>query len=110
MQTEKNMAAKMDVHPEAAGIDSSAPTRHGGGTCHAAIPAKPDLESLALPPLSRAFLGNLLRLQLLTPSVVEGFVRTHAERLSQQDSAEACGQALVEAGLLTQYQLEQILA
>jgi serine/threonine protein kinase len=74
------------------------------------MPAKPVLESLAFAPLSRAFLGNLLRLQLITPRLAEEFVRVHVERLSKQDSAEACGQALIEAGLLTPYQLEQILA
>lgn len=56
------------------------------------------------------FLEHVLRIGLLRPNVVEAFLVNKAEHLGDLDSAQLFGDALVEAGLLTQYQLDRLLA
>src|SRR5205823_304881 len=67
-------------------------------------------EAPPLPPLGRAFVDNLVRLGLLTPSAAGKFLDRNVGRLSELDGAESCGQALIADGLLTPYQLGQIMA
>ena len=63
-----------------------------------------------LPPVGRAFMENLLRSNLLSASVAEGFLETNAQRLPECDSAAALGEFLIQAGFLTQYQFDRIMA
>jgi response regulator RpfG family c-di-GMP phosphodiesterase/tRNA A-37 threonylcarbamoyl transferase component Bud32 len=63
-----------------------------------------------LPPASQHFLEQLLEIQLLSPSLAEGFLEQTGERLAEFTSAESLGHALVRAGLLTTYQLDRMLA
>ncbi len=73
-------------------------------------PMDPGPKAEKLPLRSHAFLDNLLRLNLVGPHSVAQFLNTNAERLSQFDSAEVFGDALVQTGMLTQYQLDRIMA
>lgn len=79
--------------------------RHDSATAAAA--AGPE-ESL--PPFVHAFLNNLLEQQFLDLSSVEQFLARAGDALAHYTDAEALGNALVEAGLLTRYQLDRILA
>lgn len=65
-------------------------------------------ESAELPASSRAFLDSLLRVQLLNRSSVGLFLRENATRRDQFANADSLGQALVQAGLLTPYQLDRV--
>jgi serine/threonine protein kinase len=57
-----------------------------------------------------AFLDNLVRARLLTGSLVKDFVHQNAPVLGSFSKAEPLGQALVNAGLLTSYQLGRVMA
>jgi response regulator RpfG family c-di-GMP phosphodiesterase/tRNA A-37 threonylcarbamoyl transferase component Bud32 len=65
-------------------------------------------QKLALGP--RAFLDQLLQLQLLSPSAVDAFLTQSAAHLGDYTSPELLGCALVQAGLLTDYQLDRVQA
>jgi serine/threonine protein kinase len=58
----------------------------------------------------RAFLDNLVRLQLLTPGSVNEFLKDYPRGLADFHDGEALGNALVQARVLTQFQLDRILA
>src|SRR5438477_8354680 len=72
-------------------------------------PAHSGPDTAPLSPVTRAFLDNLLRLNLVTAEAADRFLEKHADRVPEFHSAEAIGAALVAAGLLTQYQLERIM-
>jgi len=61
-------------------------------------------------PLGKAFLDGLCRARLLQSEQVLSFLQAHADRLAKFDDAEALGNALVDVGLLTEYQLDRVLA
>jgi response regulator RpfG family c-di-GMP phosphodiesterase/tRNA A-37 threonylcarbamoyl transferase component Bud32 len=61
-----------------------------------------------LPSASRAFLDTLLRTQLVGRSSVGVFLRDSAGRPDQLANVDALGDALVQAGLLTPYQLDRV--
>src|ERR1019366_3893337 len=63
-----------------------------------------------LPSVGRAFMDNLLRSNLLSASMADRFLESNARRLPECDSAAALGEFLIEAGLLTQYQFDRIMA
>jgi eukaryotic-like serine/threonine-protein kinase len=63
-----------------------------------------------LPPDGRAFVDNLLLLKAVSESTIDGFLQANAPRLPEFDSAASLGAFLVEQGLLTQYQLDRIVA
>src|SRR5207237_9286460 len=63
-----------------------------------------------LPPAGRDFLDRLLRLPLLTPLAVRGFLDGIAEHHAEFAGPELLGNALLQAGLLTEYQLDRVLA
>jgi response regulator RpfG family c-di-GMP phosphodiesterase/serine/threonine protein kinase len=63
-----------------------------------------------LPPAARAFLDRLLEQQLVNLSSVGQFLAQAGEALPEYTNAEALGNALVEASLLTPYQVERVLA
>ncbi|HEY7329969.1 MAG TPA: serine/threonine-protein kinase, partial [Gemmataceae bacterium] len=69
------------------------------------LPATPRLNADA-----RSFLRKLVHLGLLTADVVDRFLSERADRLAEYDGGVQIGQALVQAGLLTNYQLERVLA
>src|SRR5262249_28831858 len=75
-------------------------------------PAAPEIEThaRALAPRARAFLDQLIHLQLLTPSAVNNFLDQTAAHHREYDSSQAMGQALVHAGLMTGYQLDRVEA
>jgi response regulator RpfG family c-di-GMP phosphodiesterase/serine/threonine protein kinase len=63
-----------------------------------------------LPTTARAFLDQLLALHLLEPAPVAAFLCPRDDRLAEYTSAERLGRALVQADLLTEYQLGRVLA
>jgi response regulator RpfG family c-di-GMP phosphodiesterase len=62
----------------------------------------------ALPPAGREYLERLLRIQLLGPATTKQFL--DQADVSQLDTLESTGEALIKAGLMTHYQLERIQA
>ncbi len=62
-----------------------------------------------LPAEARTFLHRLLALRLLNGDSVDSFLGPRGDRLAEYTSAERLGQALVQAGLLTDYQLGRVL-
>jgi serine/threonine protein kinase len=71
---------------------------------------EPIIQADDLPAGGQAFLDHLVRLNLLSPSVAGDFLRGHAGRLAAFDDAKHTGDALVQASLLSRYQLDRILA
>jgi response regulator RpfG family c-di-GMP phosphodiesterase/tRNA A-37 threonylcarbamoyl transferase component Bud32 len=72
----------------------------------------PDLDaaSMNLPEPASAFLTEALELQLLSPAQVERFLTAAGPHLNDYATAELLGSALVQAGLLTIYQVDRMLA
>jgi response regulator RpfG family c-di-GMP phosphodiesterase len=66
--------------------------------------------AMALRPPVRAFLDHLLQLHLLSTSLSERFVRQSGARANEWESESQLGSALIQAGLLTQYQLDRVMA
>ncbi|MGE3804752.1 MAG: protein kinase [Gemmataceae bacterium] len=64
----------------------------------------------ALPDKGREFLERLLRLNLVSPGLLRPFLEQSTDRLHVFTSDEVTGGALVEAGQLTRYQLDRVLA
>ena len=63
-----------------------------------------------LPGVGRQFLDHLVRLSLLGTDAAADFLEARFERLPEFGSEVVLGRALVEAGLLTSFQLERVLA
>jgi response regulator RpfG family c-di-GMP phosphodiesterase len=82
------------------------PARGPGLDAAPAAPAK----SPALPSPARSFLDNLLKLRLVSPSAADHFLAQSADYLPQFTNGEQLGRALAQAGLLTNYQLDRLLA
>jgi HD-GYP domain-containing protein (c-di-GMP phosphodiesterase class II) len=61
-----------------------------------------------LPAAGEAFLDALLGLGLLDDRDVAAFLQARADRLSELAGLEPLGQALLQAGLLTRYQLDRV--
>ncbi len=59
---------------------------------------------------ARTFLQRIVRLGLLQSGVVDVFLSEREDRLSQYVDGAQIGQALVQSGLLTNYQLDRVLA
>src|SRR5262245_58336970 len=64
----------------------------------------------SLPAAGRMYLDLLLRLRLVSPSDLRQFLDSALARMATYTTPDAIGRALVEADLLTEYQLERILA
>jgi response regulator RpfG family c-di-GMP phosphodiesterase/tRNA A-37 threonylcarbamoyl transferase component Bud32 len=67
-------------------------------------------DSVRLPATAQAFLDHLLSLRLLEPAGVSAFLGPRHERLSECNSPERLGRVLVQASLLTDYQLGRVLS
>jgi response regulator RpfG family c-di-GMP phosphodiesterase/tRNA A-37 threonylcarbamoyl transferase component Bud32 len=63
-----------------------------------------------LPPTARVFLEVLIKSQLVLPPEADLFLDQAAEYLADYKTPETLGSALVQAGLLTDYQLSRALA
>src|SRR4051794_8555563 len=63
-----------------------------------------------MPPVSTEFLDQLVQLQILSPSLAESFLDRTRELAADYASRSALGEALVRDGLLTNYQLDRLLA
>jgi response regulator RpfG family c-di-GMP phosphodiesterase len=63
----------------------------------------------SLRPAVHAFLDHLLKLQLLSASFSERFLKQSGSQISDIENEEQLGRALVQAGLLTEYQLDRVL-
>jgi hypothetical protein len=63
-----------------------------------------------LPSATRAFLDRLVQLQLLAADSVKLFLEQMAPHLASYANPELLGDALVNAGLLTHYQVDRVLA
>ena len=87
-------------------LDTTVDIRHGQNPSQEDRPS--GLERL--PPVGRAFMENLLRLNLVSGSLADQFLETNAPNLPQCNSAAALGEFLIQAGLLTQFQFERIMA
>ncbi|HTU23259.1 MAG TPA: protein kinase [Gemmataceae bacterium] len=59
---------------------------------------------------ARSFLSKIVHFGLLPRDVVDHFLSEREDRLAEYGSGTQIGQALVQAGLLTSYQLERVLA
>jgi response regulator RpfG family c-di-GMP phosphodiesterase/serine/threonine protein kinase len=86
--------------PLAAGIDE--PASANGGLAAIDCPE--------LPSTGRAFLDTLVRLQLLGLSSAGLFLQQSADHVGEFTDEEVLGNALVQAGLLTSYQLDRVMA
>jgi response regulator RpfG family c-di-GMP phosphodiesterase/serine/threonine protein kinase len=98
----------------------STPTRHdrpgesrkrAGGSAYPAR-ASAGRSRVLLQPLQAdiaTFLAKLLELPLLEPTALEQFLEARKDRLGEYRTARDMGQALVQARLLTAYQLERVL-
>src|SRR5207244_902451 len=73
---------------------------------HGREPAAP--VPLAKP--GREFLEQLVQLQLLDPPSVREFLQKYRDRLSDLGDPGVLGEALVQVGLLTEYQLNRVQA
>jgi response regulator RpfG family c-di-GMP phosphodiesterase/tRNA A-37 threonylcarbamoyl transferase component Bud32 len=62
-----------------------------------------------VPPAARTFLEELVRLGLLEPAALAAFIGEREERLSEYTTEERIAGALVQAGLLTEYQVNNVL-
>ncbi len=62
-----------------------------------------------LRPAVHAFLDHLLKLQLLSMSFSERFLRLSGAQIGDIENEEQLGRALVQAGLLTDYQLDRVM-
>ncbi len=58
----------------------------------------------------RTFLAQLVQLSLLSADTVDRFLSEREDRLGEYGTGVQIGQALVQAGLLTSYQLDRVLA
>jgi putative two-component system response regulator len=63
-----------------------------------------------LPKAGQVFLDSLVRLSLLDPRTVPAFLNQYRDRLAQFQDPGLLGEALVQVGVLTPYQLSRILA
>jgi len=89
--------------------------RPGSRTSRAVDTPLPDGPSLIpadadLPAASRTFLDSLVRIHLVGPSHIGLFLRDAARRPDQLANPDSLGHALVQAGVLTPYQLDRIQA
>jgi response regulator RpfG family c-di-GMP phosphodiesterase len=80
----------------------------------AAAPAKPRphdalLAVPGLPTIARGLLQELLELPLVEPAAVKDFLTKSADKLSGLTTRERVGNALVQAGLITNYQRDRVL-
>lgn len=73
-----------------------------------ASPPAPPPASVLKPAVS-AFLDHLLKLQLLSASFSERFLRNSGSRICDIENEEQLGRALVQAGILTEYQLDRVM-
>ncbi len=64
----------------------------------------------ALAPAPKVFLDRLVSLRLVDAPAVVGFLTDNASRLGELRGEEKLAQALMQAGLLTGYQVERVLA
>jgi response regulator RpfG family c-di-GMP phosphodiesterase/serine/threonine protein kinase len=64
----------------------------------------------SLPRNARGFLEHLVQLHLLDPQSAAAFLRQYHDRLEEWNDPSEIGDALVQAGLLTGYQVQRILA
>ena len=74
-----------------------------------ALPPQAPLDYF-LPPMARAFLDKILRLQLLAAEDADDFLKRNLASWPGYLGAKELGRALVAGSLLTQYQLDRFLA
>jgi response regulator RpfG family c-di-GMP phosphodiesterase/tRNA A-37 threonylcarbamoyl transferase component Bud32 len=63
-----------------------------------------------LPPVGQEFLEKILNVQLVPPALAQRFLVDNTSRLAECSDPLVLGRALIQANLLTQYQLDRILA
>jgi hypothetical protein len=79
---------------------------NSGPANNLALPLTP---AMPLRPAVHAFLDHLLKLQLLSASFSERFLRHSGSQIGDIENEEQLGRALVQAGLLTEYQLDRVM-
>ena len=73
------------------------------------VPTSAATAAPKLRPAVHAFLDHLLKLQLLSSSFSDQLLRQSGAQMSDIENEEQLGRALVQAGLLTEYQLDRVL-
>src|SRR4051812_19242112 len=73
-------------------------------------PRRPSSWLPRLPEISRNFLDELIRFGLIPLEEVNPFLEDRADRLDEYVGEVEIGQALIESGLLTSFQLDRVLA
>jgi response regulator RpfG family c-di-GMP phosphodiesterase len=73
-------------------------------------PATPTREATALPRPAKAFLDHLVHQRLIDPTAANAFIAQGRERLAELVDPRLLGESLIQAGHLTQYQLDAALA
>jgi response regulator RpfG family c-di-GMP phosphodiesterase/serine/threonine protein kinase len=86
-------------------IDKAVATSRGSGSGILALPEIP-----GLPASGRAFLDKLVKVQVVEKSAIGLFLRNSSEQISEFSTPEAIGNALHQAGILTDYQLDRVLS
>src|SRR5262245_18143935 len=77
------------------------------------VPAEPvRVANLTRTPTNSAanWLAQLVQIGLLSDAAVQSFRQFHGQRLAEFNTSEKMGRALVAAGLLTNFQLQRVLA
>jgi response regulator RpfG family c-di-GMP phosphodiesterase/serine/threonine protein kinase len=83
------------------------------GEIHPILPQELSLRMGAFTDVSseaRSFLDKVVKLPLLAESIVDQFLHERVSRLGSYTTGADMGQALVQAGLLTSYQVGRVLA
>jgi response regulator RpfG family c-di-GMP phosphodiesterase/tRNA A-37 threonylcarbamoyl transferase component Bud32 len=75
-----------------------------------AAPPRPPFGSGLIPRTVAAFLDQLVRAFLLDPATAKSFLSEVRDRLPEFSDARAVGEALIQIGHLTEYQLGRVLA
>src|SRR5438132_8526645 len=70
----------------------------------------PVLAQAKLPLAARALLQTILDLPLADPPAVQDFLTRYADRLAAMTTRERAANALLQAGLLTLYQRDRLVA
>lgn len=73
-------------------------------------PPRPPFGSGLIPRTVAAFLDQLVRSYLVDPATAKAFLAEVSNRLTEFSDARAVGEAPIQAGHLTEYQLARVLA
>jgi response regulator RpfG family c-di-GMP phosphodiesterase len=99
----RNEEPRPSRNPRSAAIEAALPDRGNPTVNRAALERK-------VSAAARPLLDSLLKIGLLSGPAVEQFLEQAAEHLPEYTTPDLLGAAMVQAGLLTHYQLDRVLA